>query len=115
MPFSKDIGLLSDSCHLSCLNLSWLDNVITESGSYYRKVPKFLDTQNICCNHAKLHSKASGYRVMPPKDAHLNANSEDPNQFDLGLQCLPRPICPKTKGYYGRLLSLNRLEGHAER
>ena len=35
------------------------------------------------------------------------ANSVDPDQMphsvasDLGLHCLPRPICPDTWGYYG--------------
>ena len=37
---------------------------------------------------------------MSPKDAEGIANSEDPDQkeeqSDLGLHCLPRPICPKT-------------------
>ena len=36
------------------------------------------------------------------------ANRVDPDQMqhsaasDLGLHCLQRPICPNTKGYYGR-------------
>ena len=35
-------------------------------------------------------------RVMHPKDAEGLANSVDPDQTaDLGLHCLPRPICPK--------------------
>ena len=44
---------------------------------------------------------------MHPKDAEGIANSVDPDQTaplgavleeqsDLGLHCLPRPICPKT-------------------
>ena len=38
---------------------------------------------------------------MCPKEAEGIANSVDPNQTaplqsDLGLHCLPRPICPKT-------------------
>ena len=38
--------------------------------------------------------------VMPQKDADRKANSEDPDQireeqFDLGLHCLPRPVCLK--------------------
>ena len=32
-------------------------------------------------------------------DANGIANSEDP---DLGLHCLPRPICPKAKGHCGK-------------
>ena len=41
-------------------------------------------------------------RVFRQKDANGKANSEDPDQTaptkqsDLGLHCLPRPICPKT-------------------
>ena len=35
-------------------------------------------------------------RVFHQKDANRKANSEDPDeQSDLGLHCLPRPICPK--------------------
>ena len=39
---------------------------------------------------------------MHPKDAEGIANSVDPDQLlleeqsDLGLHCLPRPVCPKT-------------------
>ena len=39
---------------------------------------------------------------MHPKDAEEIANSVDPDQTapeeqsDLGLHCLPRPVCPKT-------------------
>ena len=33
---------------------------------------------------------------MHPKDAEGIANSEDPEQSDLGLPYLPRPICLKT-------------------
>ena len=40
---------------------------------------------------------------MHPKDADGLANSVDPEeQSDLGLYCLPRPICPKTLDHYGR-------------
>ena len=42
---------------------------------------------------------------MHPKIAAGIANSVDPDQidepFDLGLLCLPRPICPKTWDHYG--------------
>ena len=34
-------------------------------------------------------------RLMHPKDAEVIANSVDP-ESDLGLHCLPRPVCPKT-------------------
>ena len=41
---------------------------------------------------------------MHPKDAAGIANSVDPDQeqSDLGLHCLPRPICPKTYDHYGK-------------
>ena len=41
------------------------------------------------------------YRVMHPKIADGMANKVDPDQTapleqsDLGLHCLPRPVCPK--------------------
>ena len=37
-------------------------------------------------------------RVLCQNDANGIANSEDldQEQSDLGLHCLPRPICPKT-------------------
>ena len=39
---------------------------------------------------------------MHPKVADGMANSVDPDeeQFDLGLQCLPMPVCPKTEEQY---------------
>ena len=53
--------------------------------------------------HASDQATAPGtvlfyYRVMVPKDADRNANSVDPDQeqYDLGLHCLPRPVCLKT-------------------
>ena len=40
---------------------------------------------------------------MHPKDAEGIANSVDPDQeqSDLGLHCLPRLVCPKTKEHCG--------------
>ena len=40
---------------------------------------------------------------MSPNAADGMANSVDPDQeqSDLGLHCLPRPICPKTWDHYG--------------
>ena len=57
---------------------------------------------------------------MHPKDAEGIANSVDPDQTaplgaDLGLHCLPRPVCPKTLDHYGKqrttkaLIRLRRL------
>ena len=39
------------------------------------------------------------HKVTSPKDAVGMANNEDP---DLGLHCLSRPICLKTKDNYGK-------------
>ena len=66
----------------------------------YCKVPKFSDAKAISVIYLKLEKKFN-HRVMHPKDADSIANSEDPEQSDLGLHCLPRPICPKTKDHYG--------------
>ena len=45
---------------------------------------------------------------MSPNDADGMANSVDPDQTDLGLHCLPRPICLKTLDHYGTfVLSLS--------
>ena len=41
---------------------------------------------------------------MHPKDAQSIANSED---SDLGLHCLPRPICQKTLDHYGNSLKFS--------
>ena len=65
----------------------------------YRKNPKIWDTRKICYNHPKILTKWLFHRVMCPKDADVMANSVDPDQTaqsDLGLHCLPRPVCPKT-------------------
>ena len=64
----------------------------------YRKVPKFSDARKLCCNLPKIQEKRPNLRVLHQKDANGIANSEDP---DLGLHCLPRPICPKTLDHYG--------------
>ena len=49
---------------------------------------------------------------MRPKGADGMANNVDPDQTalqeqsGLGLQCLPRPVCPKTYDHYGIPLAL---------
>ena len=65
--------------------------------------PKHSDTQKLCCNHPKIRTRWLFHRVLHPKAAYGIANSEDPDQTapDLGLHCLPSPICPKTKDHYG--------------
>ena len=62
----------------------------------YRKVPKFLEARKLCSNLPKIQTKSSNLRVFSQEDANGIANSEDPDQTDLGLHCLPRPICQKT-------------------
>ena len=62
------------------------------------KFLNFLTPENFAVIYLKFKQKAQtlGYFV---KKMQMEANSEDPDQeeqFDLGLHCLPRPICPKT-------------------
>ena len=38
-------------------------------------------------------------------DADGIANNVDPDQSDLGLHCLPRPVCPKTQDHFSRIFS----------
>ena len=40
---------------------------------------------------------------MCPGDVDEMASSVDPNQFDLGLHCLPRRVCPNTWDKCGML------------
>ena len=47
---------------------------------YYRKFPKYSDTQKICCNHSKIWTMWLYHRVMSPNDADAMANSVDPDQ-----------------------------------
>ena len=48
------------------------------------------------------------YRLIGPKDADGMANGVDPDQqSDLGLHCLPRPVCPKTYEHYVTLYSVS--------
>ena len=51
---------------------------------------------------------------MSPNDADGRANNAYPDQTapreeqsDLGLHCLPRHICPKTKDHYGNFLQFS--------
>ena len=46
----------------------------------YRKFSKYLDTQNICCNHPKMWTMLLYHRVMSPNDADGMANSVNPDQ-----------------------------------
>ena len=67
------------------LNLSPNTLLICSPGSpidktAYRQFPKYSDTQNICCNHAKIWTMGLYHRVVSPNDADRMANSEDPDQ-----------------------------------
>ena len=66
----------------------------------YRKNHKNSDTRKIAVMTLKFEQSGFTKGVMSPKDADRMANSVDPDQIeeqsDLGLHCLPRPICLKT-------------------
>ena len=64
----------------------------------YRKVPKFSDARKCCCHLPKIQEKRPNHLFFCQKVANGIANSEGP---DLGLHCLPRPICPKNYDHYG--------------
>ena len=46
----------------------------------YRKVPKFSEARQLCCNQPKIQIKRPNLRVFCQKDANGIANSEDPDQ-----------------------------------
>ena len=46
----------------------------------YRKVPKFSDARNLCCNLPKIQTKRLKLKVFCNKYANGIANSEDPDQ-----------------------------------
>ena len=60
------------------------------------------DTRKKCCNYPKIGTVSFCYRVIGPKDADGMTNGVDPDQTslqkqsDLGLHCLPSPVCQKT-------------------
>ena len=45
----------------------------------YRKFPKYLDTQKICCNHSKIWTLWLYHRIMSPNYAEGIANRVDPD------------------------------------
>ena len=51
----------------------------------YRKFPKYLDTQRICCNHSNIWTMRIYHRVMSPNDVDGKANSVDPDQTASAL------------------------------
>ena len=46
----------------------------------YCKSPKFLEAQNVCCNHSKIQTMRHFHGEICPKGADGMANSEDPDQ-----------------------------------
>ena len=64
----------------------------------YRKTSKTLDTQTNGCNYLKIVTMRFYHRIMPPKAADWE------KQSDQGLHCSPRPVCLqnfcKTKYFY---------------
>ena len=71
----------------------------TEPAVWYESslFAKPLTNYNKLLEHPKNLNNWPYSREMPPKDADGIANSEDPDQqSDLGLHCLPRPVCLKT-------------------
>ena len=87
--------------HISCLGIpcSLCQNTI--------KVQKIWTVEKSCKYPKNLTVRF--YRtVMGPEDADGMANSVDPDQTaqeqsDLGLHCLPRPVCLNTKDHYGNV------------
>ena len=66
----------------------------------YRKIPKTSDTRKLAVITLKVEQDGFTLRVMHPKDWKGIANSVDSDQTapqsDLGLHCLPRPVCLET-------------------
>ena len=54
--------------------------MIIRNFKQYRKVPKFSDARNLCCNLPKIQTKSPNLRVFRQKDAEGIANSEDLDQ-----------------------------------
>ena len=50
------------------------------SSAAYRKVPKFSDIRNLCCDLPKIQRNRPNFIVFHQKDADGKANSEDPDQ-----------------------------------
>ena len=64
------------------------------------KFQNFRTPEN-CRNLPKIQTKRPKLKVFCQNDANGIANSEDTDQSDLGLHCLPRPVCPKILDHYG--------------
>ena len=75
----------------------------------YRKFPKYLYTQNICCNQSKIWTMWLYNRVMSLNDADGMANSVDPDQTAplgavwSGSALFAQAYLPRTYDHYGKL------------
>ena len=77
-----DITVLSHINHHVCTGVVKETLGMTSIGYIwkYSKVPKFLDTRKLCCNHPKIQTKKFFHRKICPKGADGVANSVDPDQ-----------------------------------
>ena len=57
--------------------------------------------ENFAVIYLKFKQRGQSLGYLIKNDANGIANSEDPDQSDLGLHCLPRPFCPKTQDHLG--------------
>ena len=98
---SIEVGYTSSKDNPVCSELC-ISNLQNET---YRKVPKFSDARKLCCNLPLIQTNKPNLRISSQNNENGIANSEDPDQTaplrveeqsDLGLNCLLRPICPKT-------------------
>ena len=74
---------------------------INKCGSIYLKFLNFRTLKNFAVIYLKFKQTSQTLKGVCQHGANGIANSEDPDQTaplqsDLGLHCLPRPICPKT-------------------
>ena len=49
------------------------------------KIPKFSDTQNICCHHSKIQTKRLYHGVIPPNDADGIADFDQTALWDCKI------------------------------
>ena len=102
---SKPINLLAIS-HLptkpKAIRIAWLLHIglIEPENVFTIKILKIWTLEKNAIVILKFERCVFLHTVMHPKDEVGMANSVDPDQnapqSDLGLHCLPRPVCPKT-------------------
>ena len=85
--------------NIAVITLNDWPRAVTENS--YRKIPKFSDARKICCNLQKIKRRGQtlGYFVkkmeMELQTVKTLIRLLLEEQSDLGLHCLPTPICPK--------------------